>query len=86
MIINHISLERFIKEHIRYQQHWNTKVVDMRRAKWQELSEDIWMDGSSYAKGSKFKVFETQNFGWIVFDKDTKTVEGNVPNRRILKF
>ena len=83
--MTYTSTSEFIKSHIRYQQHWNTKVIDMTKAKWQSLSDDTYLDGTIYAKGSEFKVFETTNFGWIFFSPDTKTADGCIPHRRILK-
>lgn len=58
----------------------------MQNAKWITLSEDVWFDGYEYAKGSQYKVFETPNFGWVVFHLDTRTPNGNIPFRRIHKF
>lgn len=80
------SIEYFIKKHIRFKQHWNKKVIKMTDAVWQPLSEDTYIDGQEYAAGSMFKVFETTNFGWIVFDGNTKCPNGNIPNRRIIKW
>lgn len=80
------SVEHFIESHIRYKQHWKKKSITMEDAVWQELNEDTWLDGIAYAKGSKFKVFESENFGWVVFHSDSKTTEGLTPARRILKW
>ena len=81
-----INVEHFIKIHLRYKQHWNRKLIGLPAAIWQTLDDNIWLDGCEYAKGSQFKVFETANFGWIVFDKDTKTPAGNTPGKRIIKW
>jgi hypothetical protein len=81
-----MGIEAFIKKHIRYQQHWNKKLIDRASAKWQELEEDTFLDNCVYSRGSKFKVFETTNFGWIVFSTETRTPEGNTPNKRIIKW
>jgi hypothetical protein len=75
---------QFVKEHIRYKQHWNKK-VGMTDALWQPLSEDTWINGIMYAAGSEFKVFETRNFGWIVFKPGTLDGHGNLVSRRIVK-
>lgn len=81
------SVEEFIKKHIRNGQHWNTKLVDMKRAKWQTLAEHTHIGGIDYAAGSSFKVFETTNFGWIVFrGADTLTPDGNIPGKFIHKW
>lgn len=80
------NISDFIKNHLRHKQHWNKKNISMQDAKWQELEDDTYLGGIEYAKGSRFKVFETQNFGWIVFEPDTKTPDGNVPGRRIHKW
>lgn len=58
----------------------------MSDAKWQQLNESTWIDGIEFATGCKFKVFETTNFGWIVFSPGSKTVDGNKPGRRIFKW
>lgn len=76
---------QFAKEYIRYKQHWNKKQVGMTDALWQPLSEDTWINGITYAAGSQFKVFETQNFGWIVFAPGTKNADGHPVLRRIIK-
>ena len=81
-----MGLEQFFKEHLRVKQHWNKRVIDLTNAVWQTLAADIWLDGCEYAKGSQFKVFETRNFGWIVFDKATRTPDGNVPGKHIIKY
>lgn len=53
---------------------------------WQELERDTYLDNCVYAKGSKFKVWETSNFGWIAFHPDTKTADGHIPNKRLLRY
>lgn len=78
--------EKFIKDHIRYKQHWKRKHIGVQDAKWQPLANDTWIEGQEFAKGSQFKVFETQNFGYVVFHPESKTPTGNVPHRRIFKF
>jgi hypothetical protein len=80
------DLGHFIKSHLRYKQHWNKKVIGLTDAVWQTLTEDTWIDGVAYAKDSQFKVFETSNFGWIVFHPDTKTPDGKIPGKRIIKW
>ena len=81
-----MSLEQFFKLHLRYKQHWNKKVITSSDAVWQPLTENTWLDGCSYAKGSLFKCFETTNFGWIVFDPNTLTPDGLYPGKRIIKY
>ena len=81
-----INVEHFIKTHLRHKQHWNKRMIDMQNAVWQTLAEDTWLDGCEYAKDSQFKVFETSNFGWIVFGPETKTPDGNIPGKRIIKW
>lgn len=80
------SVDEFIKKHLRTKQHWNKKLITMKDAIWQKLEEPTYLGNCTFAAGSTFKVFETQNFGWIVFDQNTKTVEGNTPNNRIFKW
>lgn len=84
--MDYVSLSDFIKNHLRYKQHWNKKTISMSDAQWQTLSNDTFLDGSCYAQGSQFKVFETTNFGWVVFGPETKSPNGHVPNKRILKW
>lgn len=80
------GIEDFIKQHLRFQQHWNKKVISMTDAKWQVLEEDTMISNISFGVGSMFKVFETRNFGWIVFHSDARTPCGDVPGRRIFKW
>lgn len=80
------SVADFIKKHLRFKQHWNKKIITMQDAKWQPLHEDTWIDGISFCRGSVFKVFETTNFGWIVFHNTAQTIDGNSPIRRIFKW
>jgi hypothetical protein len=80
------SIEQFIKEHLRYKQHWNKKQISMQDAHWQELKNDTHVGGIDYAKGSIFKVFETRNFGWIVFRRESLTPAGNTPGKFIHKW
>jgi hypothetical protein len=84
--MKHENISDFIKGHLRFEQHWRKKHIDMCDAKWQTLAEDTFIGDSSYRKGSQFKVFETRNFGWIVFTSDTKTADGLTSYRRILKW
>ena len=76
----------FIKNNLRFKQHWNKKVIGLTDAVWQPLSDDTYIDGCEYAKGSLFKVFETNNFGWIVFHPDTLTPSGQRPGKCIIKY
>jgi hypothetical protein len=80
------NMEQFFKQHLRFKQHWNKKVISMHDAVWQTLTANTWIDGCEYAAGSQFKVFETTNFGWIVFGPETKTPDGNTPGKRIIKW
>jgi hypothetical protein len=56
------------------------------KAEWRTLEEDTMFQGIMYAKGSKFKVFETKNFGWVVFATGTRTPTGNVPGRLVHQY
>lgn len=58
----------------------------MNKAKWQTLSEDTSVDGIPFAAGSEYKVFETSNFGWVVFSSTARTPSGDIPGRRIFKY
>lgn len=84
--MNYQSLEQFFKQHLRFKQHWNKRVISMQDAVWQTLADNTWLDGCEYAAGSQFKIFETTNFGWVVFGPETKTPNGNVPNKRIIRW
>jgi len=80
------GFEQFFKQHLRFKQHWNKKVISMQDATWQTLTADTHLSGCDYAKGSLFKIFETTNFGFIVFGPETKTPNGHTPNKRIIKW
>jgi hypothetical protein len=84
--MKYTDVSDFIKTHIRTKQHWNKKVIGMKDAVWQTLTEDTYLRGIAFSAGSRFKVFETTNFGWIVFGPDTKTVDGDIPGRRIFRW
>ena len=81
-----LSTDEFIKRHLRFGQHWNKKSIKLEDAKFQTLENDTYVDGITYAAGSQFKVFETANFGWIVFKADSLTPEGHRPGRFIHKW
>jgi hypothetical protein len=80
------SLGEFFKRYLRYKQHWNKKTIDMKDAVWQELDDDYFLFDTAFKKGSTFKIFETRNFGWIVFGPDARTVDDMIPNKRIFKY
>jgi hypothetical protein len=84
--IKFYGLGDFITKHLRFQQHWNKKVIRLEDAKWQTLENDAHVGEGTYAAGSQFKVFETQNFGWVVFKTDSLTPTGQRPGRFIQKF
>ena len=62
------------------------KVRSLHDAEEQTLLEDTLVDGIPFRAGSTFKVFETENFGWVFFSSDAMTPEGMVPGRRIFRF
>lgn len=84
--IDYPSLDNFIKNHIRFKQHYAKRVIGLRDAHWQELKQPTFIQNIVFASGSLFKVFETSNFGWIVFAPGTLTIDGNEPGRRIFKW
>ena len=86
MATEFVDLERFFKRNLRFKQHWAKRNIAMKDAAWQPLKEDTWLDGCTYAKGSKFKCFETTNFGWVVFDHDSRTPDGYLPGKFIIKY
>mgnify|MGYP003658279003 CR=1 FL=1 len=55
-------------------------------AKWQPLVEDIFFEGISWAKGTEYKIWETDNFGYVAFKPGTLTADGMIPNKRIFRF
>lgn len=84
--MQYANVDSFIKQHLRFKQRWNKKVISLTDAVWQSLNDNTWLDGCEYAAGSLFKVFETTNFGWIVFGPETRTPDGQIPNKRIIKW
>jgi hypothetical protein len=52
-------------------------------AEWRTLDKDTFFNGYEYAAGSQFKVFESQDAGWVVFKRDSVTPNGNTPGRFI---
>lgn len=84
--MTYTSIEQFINKHLRFKQHWNKKTISSENAHWQFLDDDTYIDGIPYSKNSQFKVFETNNFGWIVFHHSTKTVNGDTPNKFMHKW
>jgi len=84
------SVDEFIKQHLRHGQHHRKRIIDMKAAIWQKLERDMTLCDSNncyqFSKDSEFKVFETTNFGWIVFHPDSRTPEGAIPGRRIFKW
>jgi hypothetical protein len=84
--VNYYTAGEFIEKHLRHGQHWNKKRIMMEDAKPQTLPENTHIGGIDYAAGSEFKVFETQNFGWICFKPTAKTPDGNVPGKLIHKW
>jgi len=57
------------------------KKRNLDNAKWVELEEDTWFDGIEYAKGSFYKIWETEDFGWVYFRRDSKTPKGETPGK-----
>jgi hypothetical protein len=51
------------------------------RAVWRTLDEDITFEGIRYAKGSRYKIFESENFGHVMFAPETLTPEGSTPGK-----
>ena len=58
----------------------------MKQAQMQTLKEDTKVEGVEFAKGSQYKVFETKNFGWLVFHSSSKTPSGGTPSRIIFQY
>lgn len=76
------SLESFFPKH----SDRRKKLMYLSNAQWQTLKQDTMIEGIKFSVGSRYKVFETKNFGWIVFDSKSVTPDGNIPGRRIFKF
>jgi len=79
-------MENFFRKYLRTGQHWNKKVISMKDAKWQSMTEDEYLGQWMFPKGTIFKCFETTNFGWIVLHPDAVTAWGHKPAQRIFKF
>lgn len=61
--------------------------IDRENADWRTLDKDTNFNGYEYAKGSRFKAFETENFGFVVFERSTsKTPDGKIPGKFIHRF
>lgn len=58
----------------------------LKAATWQTTTDDVMFEGIKYAKGSQYKVWETENFGWVCFHPSSLTPEGYSPGRFIHKF
>jgi len=58
----------------------------MEKAQWETLEYDTLVDGIPFAAGSRFKRFETLNFGYVVFDREARTPEGWIPGRRVFRW
>jgi hypothetical protein len=55
-------------------------------AKWKPLVEDIHFERINWTKGTEYKMWETENFGYVAFKPDTLTAKGTIPNKRIFRF
>jgi len=55
-------------------------------SEWRILDEDTVFDGIPYAKGSKYRVFESENFGHVYFHIDSKCPDGTTPAKHWHKF
>lgn len=55
--------------------------LSLKNAKWNTLDEDSNFDGIEYAKGSQYKFFETTDFGFVVFSRESKTPSGDIPGK-----
>ena len=55
-------------------------------SEWRVLDNDTWFNGYEYATGSKFRVFESENFGHVVFDQNSKTPNGEIPGKFSHRF
>lgn len=62
------------------------KHLTLANAQWKVLDVDSWFNGIEYAAGSRYKIFETQDFGWVIFHSDSKTPDGNRPGKFIHRY
>lgn len=63
-----------------------TKGVESPQLVWKVLKDHAICQGISFAKGSEYKEFETANFGWICFKRDSKTPDGFTPGKFLFKW
>lgn len=64
----------------------NKRQMKLRTAEWKVLEEDSWFEGYSYAKGSRYKVWEGKDFGYVAFHPTTRTPDGHIPARLWHKY
>lgn len=57
------------------------QIQHLKNAKWQTLDKPTNMEGYGIPAGAQYKVFETKNFGWVVF----APIEG-YSGKRIFKY
>ena len=62
------------------------KVITLDKSEWHVLQHDTNFEGIDYAKGSMFKFWETEDFGYVSFHPSTKTPEGNRPGKLTHKY
>lgn len=51
-----------------------------------ELLDNLFVEQWIVPKGTKVKVKETRNFGWLVLPPDCKDMQGHIIPKRIFKY
>lgn len=55
-------------------------------SEWRTLEQHTWFNGYEYAAGSRWRAFETENFGHVVFAPGTVTPNGGIPGRHSHRY
>jgi hypothetical protein len=58
----------------------------LEKAEWRTLPTHTMFDGYTYAAGSEYKFWETENFGYVLFRTNSLTPEGARPGRFIHRY
>ena len=61
------------------------KRVKFGQSKTHTLATATCIGDQHMAAGSRFRAFETADWGWIVFDRDALAINGNKPSHYIHK-
>ena len=64
----------------------NHRKLGSKFSEWRTLEHDTMFDGYKYAAGSRYRAFESRDFGHVIFAPDSKTPEGHTPGKFWNKF